>query len=663
MKLTMRQFIYFINAIVIFFASVLIYYIYSQQKENLVKLISAQIKSTMIQSGYIFSKILNEQNDPYIIKPFLDRKVATTDIIKGFILTDGQKILVKSGNIENLYPEKKDIYLNIYEIDQKALENYTYFKKSFSFFVGDSKKTYYLFLITNKKYISELLEGLKVKFFIIWVVVVGMIFVILELLIKRVLIKPMDHLRLFADKKVNEKKELVIKEFENIQNTLDETFKELDSQINYLYDITVTDSLTGLGNRKYLYEYLYKKLKNHPKPFAVVLLDLDNFKDINDYYGHNVGDEVLIKVAEVLKKHTIGKDVAIRMGGDEFVLIIEDFETEDELKQKLNRILNALNKNWSDNGENIITTVSMGVSLYPENGNTLEELIKNADIALYEAKKRGKNKIVNFNDDLKYKINKMLQLKSKLKKALDNNEFEMYYQPKVDKNAKVVGCEALIRWFSDEGLISPEEFIPVAERSGFMNQLGEWIAEDVLKTRKEWDHKECLNSVSIAFNVSVEQMRSESFLHNFVKLLHHYKCQINKLEVEITESVFIENKQMARNIINEFHSLGLKVNLDDFGTGYSSLSFLQEFNVDVIKIDKSFVDNVLEETGKIYIKTMVDMAKNLGLETVAEGVETKEQFEVLKSIGVDYFQGYYFAKPLPKKEFEEFVKKNLSDVS
>jgi len=659
MKLSLRQFVYLLNMFIIVFATIFIYFIYAQQKENLVKVIASQIKSTMIQSGYVFSKILNSDNEPYILKPFLDRKVATTDVIKGFLLSDGEKVLVKSGNVQEALPPEKRVCKNIYEIDEKALQKCTYFKKSFSFYTGGKKVVYHLYLVVNETYLSKMLTGLKMKFLLIWIVIIALIFVFLELLIKKMLIKPMDYLRKFANKNVKEKKHLLIKEFEDVQTTLDETFRELDNQISYLYDISITDPLTGLGNRKFLYEYLYKKLHDSPSHFAVVLLDLDNFKDINEYYGHNVGDEVLIKVAKILKDNISEKDVAVRIGGDEFVLIIEDFEDEKDLKNKLNKILNDLNKTWFKRGENIISTVSMGVSLYPENGKDIDELLKNADIALYEAKKRGKNKIINFNDDLKYKINKMILLKNKLKKALDENEFEMYYQPKVDRDAKVVGCEALIRWFSDEGVISPAEFIPVAERSGFIMQLGEWITFDVLKTRKKWDLQECLKNITIAFNVSVEQMRTETFLHYFIELLHKTGCQINKLEVEITESVFVENKQIAKNIINQFHTLGLKVSLDDFGTGYSSLSFLQEFDVDVLKIDKSFVDNVLDQTGKIYIKTMVDMAKNLGLETVAEGVETREQFNVLRELGVDYFQGYYFSKPLPEKEFVDYVKSNL----
>jgi diguanylate cyclase (GGDEF)-like protein len=589
----------------------------------------------------------------------LDRKVATSDIIKGFLITDTKKVLVKSGDVKNTLPV--EAYLDIYEINEKVLEKYSYFKKAFSFFAGDKKITYYLYLVTDKNYILNILKGIKVRFFILWIVVTLFIMIFLELIIERVLIKPLNYLKSFARRETNEKRKLAIEEFREIREILENTFNRLDTQIKNLYKITVTDSLTGLGNRKYLYEYLRKRISQKSKKFAVVLLDLDNFKDINDFYGHKVGDKVLIKVSETLKKFLGKNDIAVRIGGDEFSLVIESYTDEKELEKRLEKMLDTFNKTWIIDGKNIIMSVSIGVSVFPDNGSTLEELLKNADIALYEAKKQGKNIIVNFNDNLKNKINRMLELKNKFKNALENDEFELFYQAKVDRNAKVIGCEALIRWFSDEGMIPPSDFIPVAERSGFMSLLGEWISAEVLKTRKEWDAKEFLKEVSIAFNVSVEQMKNDQFVNKLKKMLEETRCNINKLEVEITESVFVENKQVAKNIINSFHEMGLEVNLDDFGTGYSSLSFLQEFKVDVIKIDKSFVDNILSEKGKIYIKTMVDMAKNLNLKTVAEGVETTEQFEVLKELGVDYFQGYLFSKPLNKKDFEEYVKSNLSE--
>ncbi|WP_457563296.1 putative bifunctional diguanylate cyclase/phosphodiesterase, partial [Caminibacter pacificus] len=283
-------------------------------------------------------------------------------------------------------------------------------------------------------------------------------------------------------------------------------------------------------------------------------------------------------------------------------------------------------------------------------------------IAMYEAKHRGRNKYVIFNTDVKEKISKEYTIKTMLQKAIENGEFELFYQPKLDRNKRVVGCEALIRWIRNGKVVPPGEFIPVAEKSGLIYEIGKWVIEESAKRVKEWESDDILKEISLAFNVSVVQMRREGFLNDIREIIKNINPNISKLEVEITESVFIENKQRALHLLELLKRMGFKINLDDFGTGYSSISVLKEFKIDVLKIDKSFVDEVLSKEGRVYVKTIIDMSKNLNLLTVAEGVEYQEQFEVLKELGVDYFQGYLFAKPLRKEEFEEFVKKlNTSD--
>jgi len=274
-------------------------------------------------------------------------------------------------------------------------------------------------------------------------------------------------------------------------------------------------------------------------------------------------------------------------------------------------------------------------------------------------KKKGKNIFVIFNKEVKEKLNEEFIIKNQLKKALENNEFELYYQPKLDRNQKVIGAEALIRWKKDGKIISPGVFIPVAEKSGLIYQIGNWVIKECSKRVKEWEKDEFLKTVSIAFNVSVVQMRHEGFLRDFKNIINTFAPETSRLEMEITESVFIEDKHRAIHLLNLIRKMGLKINLDDFGTGYSSISVLKDFHIDVLKIDKSFVDEITTYDGKIYVKTIIDMAKNLNIETIAEGVEKEIQFEILKDLGVDYFQGYYFAKPLPKEEFENFVRKNL----
>ncbi|NPA87601.1 MAG: EAL domain-containing protein [Epsilonproteobacteria bacterium] len=649
-----KTFIFLLNLGIVGVLSLFIYFIYTEQQSKTVAVIIENIKKDLQDSSYIASKILNKNNDVYFLRPVLDRKVAKNDLIRGFVLADGNKKLFVSGDVDLKVPEN-NVKKNINDITLKDLLEKKAFVIPIKFYKQNKQKVYDLYVFLNKDKLKSMFVDLKVKYLVFYFMIISAIFFILNYMVQYYLINPLLRLKLYAEKKDFEPKFIPIKEINDIKNALTQSFKELDTIINNLYKSSITDFLTGLGNKKLLLKEVEKRIKKGQK-FCLLFLDLDNFKEINDFYGHSVGDALIIEVANELKNFVKSDEVITRIGGDEFILLLNDCDTI-ELNKRLNELLKRLDKKWIIRNYELSTSASVGVAIYPHDGKSFDELLKNADIAMYEAKHRGRNKYVIFNTDVKEKISKEYTIKTMLQKAIENEEFELFYQPKLDRNKRVVGCEALIRWIKDGKVVPPGEFIPVAEKSGLIYEIGKWVIEESAKRVKEWESDEILKEISLAFNVSVVQMRREGFLNDVRNIISKIKPNVSNLEIEITESVFIENKQRALHLLELLKRMGFKINLDDFGTGYSSISVLKEFKIDILKIDKSFVDEVLSKEGRVYVKTIIDMSKNLNLLTVAEGVEYQEQFEVLKELGVDYFQGYLFAKPLKKEEFEEFVKK------
>ena len=656
-----RYFILVVNFFIISILTAFLYYIYSNQKDKMVSIVIDNIKQDLLESKYVATKYLNHQNKILNLRQLFDRKLAKNDLIKGFILAKNNKVLIISGDTHLKIPLPDSVKYNIYKLTLKDLLTKQAFLLPIELYNNGELEKYEIYIFLDKAKLNSLLYNLKIKYLLIYIFIIGVIFLVLNYLIQNYIITPLTRIKQFAQKKLKEPNRIFIKELNDIKNSLYLSFKKLDTTIENLYISSVTDSLTRIGNRNLLKQEVAKLIEKNDEKFCLLFIDLDNFKEINDFYGHSIGDELIIEVSQTLKNFIKDDEVLTRIGGDEFILVLKGCEDISEIEQRVSKLVSYLDQKWIIRNQEITTTASIGVVIYPYDGVTFDELLKNSDIAMYEAKNKGKNRFVIFDTDVKDRIDNEFILKNKLKKALENNEFEMYYQPKVNKLGKVIGCEALIRWNSSDGkVIPPAQFIPLAERSGLIYDIGNWVMKDVMKTVKSWENDPILKNIVLAFNVSVVQMRHESFFRDIQMFIDNTNVDISKLEIEITESVFIENKARALHLLNLLRYQGFKINLDDFGTGYSSLSILKTFDIDVLKIDKSFVDEVLIENGKIYVKTIVDMAKNLNIQTVAEGVENKEQFEVLKKLDVDYFQGYYFVKPLKKEDFERYVRNNYS---
>ncbi len=415
------------------------------------------------------------------------------------------------------------------------------------------------------------------------------------------------------------------------------------------------DTLTGLPNRNRFRHYLNTVLSNHEnKILAVLFLDLDRFKIINDTKGHTVGDFILQKVARRLEMAVQNEGFISRQGGDEFIILLEDIDKE-KVTEVARRILNEFSHSLEVNNQEFYVTPSIGISMYPTDGTDEETLIKNADTAMYLAKERGNN-FCFYSSNLNGISIRKMELENGLRKALERGQLMLYYQPQVSLlTREIVGIEALIRWHHPEhGFIAPSEFIPLAEETGLIVPIGKWVITEACKQRKAWE-KAGYRDFPIAVNVSVRQFEDDQFIEYILEVLDDTGLAANQLELEITESI-MQNPENSMIILNQLKELGVMLSIDDFGTGYSSLSYLKHLPIDKIKIDKSFVDDLLYDANQgVMVKTIIDMGLNLNFTVIAEGIETEEQLSFLKKNGCRIGQGYLFSKPIPTEQMDEFL--------
>ena len=437
--------------------------------------------------------------------------------------------------------------------------------------------------------------------------------------------------------------------------------KDFENIINKLkyYDI-----LTDIPNRKLFINNLENEIikgKDSDVKTAVLFIDLDNFKEINDTLGHDYGDELLKNVAIALKASIKEGDLVSRVGGDEFFILMKDIIDYSEISNLCEKLLCSLNCEISIAGKSVYTSASIGITVYPDDGEETNILLKNADTAMYSAKYNGKDKYSFFNKNMSDIVVRRVEIEKGLRKALEKNEFELNYQPQIDIiNNKIKGFEALLRWNSSElGRISPAEFIPVAEKSGLIIPMGDWIIKTAFLQNNIWKSKGYVYD-TIGINLSAVQLQNDKFEENLKRIIIETKVNPKFVELEITESILMKDFEKSVILLNEIRSLGINIALDDFGTGYSSLSYLKQLPINTLKIDKSFIDNIAtNEREKAIVDGIIQLAQKIELDVIAEGVEEKEQIVLLKNMGCNQIQGYYFSRPLPPDEIEEkFLKTN-----
>jgi diguanylate cyclase (GGDEF)-like protein/PAS domain S-box-containing protein len=428
--------------------------------------------------------------------------------------------------------------------------------------------------------------------------------------------------------------------------------KEAEERTRFLAD---HDELTGLPNRNLFKQALNQALKRAErsnKMLSILFFDLDRFKNINDSLGHDAGDEVLRTVAERLNSCVRKVDVVARFGGDEFAVLTEGLTAEDQAGTVARKILDALSKPMLIAGRQYRPAASIGISTYPTDGRDAQSLQKHADIAMYRAKEEGRSTFQFYSEQLNTHSLQRLEFESNLNNALNNREFVLHYQPKMDvKTGAVTSMEALIRWVSPQfGFVSPGQFISVAEETGLILPLGRWVAQTACLQNSAWQ-KGGLPSLRVAINISARQMADKGLVDFIAETVRKTGLTPASLELEITESAVMSNQDYAEKVLNQLKEMGFHLTMDDFGTGYSSLAYLKRFPFDTVKVDQSFVRGIPGNSDdSAIVEAIIAMAHSLQLKVVAEGVETQEQFDFLCKLGCDQIQGYYFSKPIPANE-------------
>ena len=569
--------------------------------------------------------------------------VANSNFINTILVFDGDELLLTTD--PKVKKIEKDIILDDLKTFNEKLKNISNLKEEIILYEQNRQKKLALVYVLDKDYIKSYFIKNRDEFFVYFGILPIIGFLSLFFIFRKYITIPLEKLRKLAHYNTNIPKAFKIKELESIRYSMVDSFTKLEKEKKDLFLMARTDSLSGLANRNYLNEFLeilIPTAKRKNSEFAFLFLDLDNFKTINDSLGHHIGDELLINVSDVLKKVLRPNDFIARVGGDEFVLIIQDFKSNLELTNIIKRVQEQLSKPWLIQTNPISTTCSVGIAIFPKDGQDIISLMKNADIAMYEAKKHGRNTYHFFTEELNDAVLRIINLDKEMQNALKNNNYKLFYQPKVCiETSKIIGAEALIRWIHPEkGFIAPSEFIPLAEENGFIIKLGDWIIDEALNQHLDWKSKGI--DIAISINISAKQFLKKDFAENLIKKIEEKSIIPNKIILEITEYILIDNSNKVYSSLKKLHDFGIKISLDDFGTGYSSLSYLRKYPIDYLKIDKSFVDETYSKNGKIFIETIVKMGQMLNMKIVAEGVENSNQVEYLKSISCDLYQGYYF---------------------
>ena len=625
------------------------------QREVTATIISQSVKNDLSELSYVLSKHIRKEAIN-TSRALLDRKSANNNYVNAIAIFDDDKLILTTDTKFSTPPQSKEVFSDEFNNIYQHLHSSKAFEGEINYYVGKNIRHYSLVFFIDHHSIDENFAQARDKFILLFVFIPIILILFIWLVMRKLVTSPLELLRQYSYYQSEVPKPFKIKELEYIRASMVQTFLRLDQERTDLYNLSRTDSLSGLANRNLLQERV-EQLIEHSKrtnsEFALLFLDLDHFKSVNDSLGHDVGDELLKNVAHTIQDILRTNDVVARIGGDEFVIVLTDYLDEMELVEIVSRIQEQLTKPWIIKSFPIQITSSIGITLYPKDGKTLLSLMKNADIAMYEAKANGRKGYHFFTEELNRKTQDFIELTNTMKSALENGQYELYYQPQNDvQSDKIIGAEALIRWHNPDGkMISPYIFIPIAEHNGFIVELGKWILETAIKQKKDWEEKGV--DIKLAINVASKQIQEKGFVEHLSSLLKKYQVNNNNIFLEITEYVFLHDSETTYNTFTAIKELGVQISLDDFGTGYSSLSYLKKFPIDLLKIDKSFLDDYDSKDGSVFVETMITMAHTLNLTVVAEGVEEKEQVDYLKSLDCDFFQGYFCSQPVPIDDFNK----------
>jgi len=639
---------------------------YAKLKVQFSELAYEHIEKDLLElSEAVAPLIADDRNAPEIYQQ-MDWVTFTNRFVDDIVIASQNKILYSS-NINSAVTDSIQ-HLDISEANfqpQKLFEQKRILVNKIEILQGREVQTLSVGFTPNYQAYEYLLAQ-RIKTFFIYFIILPFIGVLIFIeILRRYIIKPLNQLVDYAFNPCQVLPASPITELNSIYLAMKKAFAGLEDDKRLLYQKVRTDSLTGLCNRLALKEHITELVNvSDPKKrgFSLLFFDFDDFKYINDSLGHDKGDHILCCAAKALQSHSPSNSFLARVGGDEFVMLVADCESKMRLEKLMQALINALLNLGNCCHNSFAVSCSIGVCCYPENGKNYVELMQKADIAMYEAKRLGKGRYYFYSPQLNERVQKNIELDHSMRQALQNQEFVLYYQPKIDLKTKtVVGAEALIRWIKPNGeVISPADFIPIAELNGFIVQLGEWVLEAAFTQLQLWSKR--LPDCVLSINVSARQLAEPGFCDYLKSLLAKYQLDPKKIDLEVTEYLFFDHSVDNLKTVNAIKSMGFSISLDDFGTGFSSLSYLKKFHVDQIKIDKSFIDDFDSESGAIFIETIVKMSESLKKQIIAEGVETASQAEYLQSVGCINVQGFLFSKPLPLAEFERYYQKHKPAV-
>lgn len=643
----------------LFYGIAIDYYI--DQRNKTANVILTTLKTELSDLSYTLSKRINSDESITTHRTLFDRVVANNKYIKSISVFDDKRKLLSSDPLLNSVPN------NVRAISAEIVSPNTFFSNNLHlsaplrFYIGNTPKTYQLYFVLDYEELNYYFDKGKNKILISFFILPALIAFAFALLIHKYLITPLTDLRNFAFNQSLVPKKQPLQEIESIRLSMVQTFQRLQKEKQSLYRTAHTDVLSGLSNRLDLEEFIESAISTAEKTeaeFAFIFLDIDDFKVINDSLGHNVGDNVIRELSKIISNNISSQDFVARVGGDEFIIIMQDYRNSLALEQKINHLLNSIKSSPLAYLDKIYINASAGISIFPSDGKDYLSLMQKADIAMYHAKQSGKSRYHFYTESLNLEVQKQIHLDLRMREALIDQEYQLFYQPKIDlATNQIFGAEALIRWIKDDGeIISLDEFIPLAERNGFIVELGDWVLETALKQLSDWqiDYPDFVLSI----NIATKQLLEDKFITRFKFLMHQYNINPKQVDLEITEYLFLEQNDRNTNIIDQLRATGVSISLDDFGTGFSSLSYLKKFYVDQIKIDKAFIDDFKSQSGRVFIDTIIKLGANLDKKVVAEGVETEDQANYLRQSGCDYGQGFFFSKPLGKRNFEKFLSKD-----
>jgi diguanylate cyclase len=445
---------------------------------------------------------------------------------------------------------------------------------------------------------------------------------------------------------------------------LEKVHQELLYYERQMHDVAYYDDLTKLPSKAMLVKTVAKIISSHHKnnkKFAYIYFDIDDFRHVNEMYGYQAGDQLLKDVAHILSEHIKEPNLVSRLGEDKFVILCVDCETQQGVTSKIDEIVHELSDEFEVESEDFSISLSVGVALYPDHGNDFMSLMRSADTALLFAKTSGKKQAIFFEESMHTHRTKQIEILQNIKQAINNQDFTLNYQPIYNiKNNSVVGVEALIRWQHEtKGFISPLDFIPIAEVSGQIHEINDFVFKKAFSKYHDWK-KSGLENIDISINVSAKSLNSALFINQLKELCLDKNNECSLFTLEITETAMIDDLEKTEQTLIELKKMGLSIALDDFGTGFSSLTYLKKLPIDIIKIDRLFISECIEKTSdEDTLKYIIDLAHHLKMRVVAEGIETQEQLDLLKSLNCDFAQGYHLGRPMTAEKVEEHIKKNL----